>query len=303
MLVDFCGFTFNGIHSSELGIVRVSNGTRYNETILAAFQDKTEVITGGDGTLFWNSYYTNKPFSIQIAYDKLTETQFRKLRQVFCAKVMGELIFDETPYKAYTVKVQSPIQLQYLCFNDVNNDRVYKGEGTIQLIAYYPYAKSVHKFLDEFNDFYYLNKSEWAEASGMARTKGNYDEPGGQGSATINLYNPGDIETDWQAFYLINASGCALQSIRLKINNVDQAIMTFATMGEDSRKSISDAYLRVNSRTNLIDGCDANGNPTGTLYNEYLTAGDFFKIPLGESQLVSNNTAPCYIIKYNYLYY
>ena len=301
MLIDFCGFTFNGIHSSKLNIIRVSNGTRYNETITPAFQDKTEAINGGDGTLFWNSYYTNKPFSLQIAYDRLTETQLRKLRQVFCAKAMGELIFDESPYKAYTVKVQSPIQLQYLCFNDVNNERVYKGEGTIQLIAYYPYAKSVHKYLDEFNDFFYLNKNEWAEASGMARTKGNLDGTGG----VITVYNPGDIEADWQAFYLMTDGGCALRSITLETDNTTEGTMLFSSI--NTRKSSSDYYLRVNSRTNLIDGCDQQGNPTGTLYNEFLTAGDFFKIPIGEfyfnSYGDSSQEITCEEIKYNYLYY
>lgn len=301
MLIDFCGFTFNGIHSSELSIVRVSNGTRYNETLGATFQDKIEPINGGDGTLYWNSYYNNKPFSLQIAYDRLTEAQLRKLRQVFCAKAMGELILDETPYKAYTVKVQSPVQLQYLCFNDVNNDRVYKGEGTIQLIAYYPYAKSVHKYLDEFNDFFYLNKNEWAEASGMARTKGILDGTGG----TISVYNPGDVETDWQAFYTMTDAGCALGSITLDEGTTTKSIMSFSPI--NTRKSTLDYYLRVNSRTNLIDGCDESGNPTGTLYNEFLTAGDFFKIPVGsyyfKSYGHSSQSVTCSEIKYNYLYY
>ena len=157
MLDDFCGFTFNGIHTSELNIKRVSNGSRFNETLGASFQDKTAPIEGGDGLLFWDSFYSNKPISIQIAYDSLTEAQLRRLRQVFCAKAIGEFIFDETPYKAYTAKLQAPVQLTAIPFTE-NGIRVYKGEGTIQLVAYYPYGKSVHKFLDEFDDTFYINK-------------------------------------------------------------------------------------------------------------------------------------------------
>lgn len=295
MLVDFCGFTFNGIHSSELNIIRVSNGSRYNENLSAAFQDKTAQIEGGDGVLFWDSYYTNRPFSIQIAYDSLTEIQLRKLRQVFSPKAIGELIFDEAPYKAYTVKVQSPIQLQYLCFNDVNNDRIYKGEGTIQLIAYYPYAKSVHKFLDEYNDFFYLNKNEWAEASGLAPTQGSYDGTG----ESIPVYNPGDIEADWQAFYSMTDAGCGLTQIRLQNTDTTyrEEIMNFTAI---PRKG-TDAFLCLNSRTQLLEGCDSNYNSTGTLYNEFFISGEFFKIPLGEYNFVSNTS--CAKIKYNYLYY
>lgn len=290
MLDDFCGFTFNGIHTSELNIKRVSNGSRYNETLIPSFQDKTAQIEGGDGTLFWDSYYTNKPIPIQIASDGITETQLRQLRQIFNAKAIGEFIFDENPYKAYTAKIQTPPQFNFICF-DENNERIYKGEGTIQFIAYSPYAKSVHKFLNEFDDSFYTNKSEWAAASGMAASKGSYDGTG----TTISLYNPGDIETDWQAFYTMTSAGCALNNISL---NNGEGQMVFSTI---ARKNTNDAYLRLNSRTQLIEGCDSSKNPTGTLYNDSLTAGDFFKIPLGTSSFVSNTS--CSEIRYNYLYY
>lgn len=290
MLNDFCGFTYNGIHTSELNITRVSNGSRYNETLTPAFQDKTAQIEGGDGTLYWESFYSNIPFTIQIAFDSLSEAQLRRLRQVFNGKDMGELIYDETPYKAYIVKVQSPMQITTICF-DENGARVYKGEGTIQLISYKYYAKSIHKFLDEFDETIYTNKSEWAEASGMKATQGNYDGTG----TTISLYNAGDMETDWQAFYTMTAAGCALTGISL---NNGEGQMAFSPI---ARKNSNDVYLRINSRTNLIEGCDADKNPTGSLYNEYLIAGDFFKIPLGESEFVSNTS--CVEIKYDYLYY
>jgi hypothetical protein len=38
---DYIGFTFNGVHSSSLGIVRVSDGSRFNENLLPTMQDKT----------------------------------------------------------------------------------------------------------------------------------------------------------------------------------------------------------------------------------------------------------------------
>jgi hypothetical protein len=31
---DFIGFTLGNVHSSELGLVRVSDGSRYNEDLL-----------------------------------------------------------------------------------------------------------------------------------------------------------------------------------------------------------------------------------------------------------------------------
>ena len=293
MLVDFCGFTFNGIHSSELNIIRTSNGSRFNETMGAAFQDKTAPIEGGDGLLFWNSFYTNKPFSFQFAYDSLTEPQRRKLAQVFCAKAVGELILDEFPYKAYTVKVQSPLQLNYVPFDDNNGNRIYKGEGTVQFIAYYPYAKSVHKFLDEFDDFYYWNKPQWAEGSGMALYKGIYDGTG----TNLKLFNPGDIETDWQAFFSMSDIEELSSSTNFTITLNDDKIMSLSSFTHKG----NDAYLRINSRTELFEGCNAEGVLTGNLYNEFHIAGEFFKIPLGESDFESN--VSCAKIKYSYLYY
>ena len=301
-LIDFCGFQFNGVHSSTLKITRVSNGSRYEDELVPNFQDQTAQIEGGDGTLFWESFYSQKPINIQIAYDDLSEGDIRKLRQVFNGKDIGEFIFDEAPYKAYTVKVQSPPQLQFICFDRLNNEgkveRVYKGEGSIQFVAYYPYAKSVHKFLDDFPNADYTNKGEWAAASGMLDNDGDHYD--GTNSTTIHLYNAGDIETDWQAFFSITDAGCALERIYLT-NEQNQ------TEGELVFDSISnkgdDKYIRINSRTNLIEGCDINKNPTGTLYNEFNTAGEFFKIPLGAHNLNSNTNAPIMEVRYNYLYY
>ena len=292
MKQDFFGFQFNGVHTSDLNIVRVSDGSRYSENLSPVFQDKTAQMLGSDGTLYWESFDTNKAWAIQVAFDELSEMQYRRLRQVFNGKTMGELIFDELPFKAYTAKVQSSPQFKTICFDAPDGARVYKGEGTINFIAYYPYAKSVHKFLNEFDDYEYDNKAQWAAASGMKPTRASYDGTG----TTINLYNAGDLETDWQAFYIINSSGSALTSISL--NGGVDGQMVFSSI---SQKKTNDAYIRINSRTNLIEGCDSSKIPTGSLYNEFLVAGDFFKIPLGESTFVSNTD--CNEIRYDYLYY
>ena len=54
---DFLGFTYNGIHSSELGIFRVSDGSRYTENLLPTIQDKTVQVPGADGTYYFGSYF------------------------------------------------------------------------------------------------------------------------------------------------------------------------------------------------------------------------------------------------------
>ena len=278
--MDFFGFSFNGHHSSELGIVRVSDGSRYNDTILPSFQDKTIAVPGGDGTYFFGSNYTNRPFTVSIAFDGLTEAQFRKLRQVFNGKDVGDLIFDELPYKAYTVKVQSPPQLKYICFDMEVEDqsttstilhnhdlythssasaytaptspgRVYKGEGTIQFIGYKPYAHSVYKYLSSYTN---TNKNEWKDSTGMLSTQGSYDVIS-TNTTTVKVYNPGDVETDFCAYVPIGA-GSNITKIELKSES--NTILNGLYFSNVSLISNNDSLLRINSQSNLIEGCAIN---------------------------------------------
>lgn len=290
---DFIGFTFNGVHSSDMGIIRTSNGSRFNENLLPASTDKTVQIPGGDGTYYFGSNYTQRQIPISIATDELTETQFRQLKQWLGDKQIHPLVFDEAPYKTYMVKTSSIPTLKFICFDNItkNNgeivvNRVYKGEGSLQFIAYFPFARCTKKYLSEYTD---SNKEEWASASGLLTTQGDYDGTG----AEINLYNPGDVETDFFAYY-------ARTSLkRLTKIYINSNILNFDFSNNDN---VIDTYIRINSKANLIEGCDENFKPTGTLYNKFITSGDFFKIPTGENQLLSVG-ANCVKIEYDYLYY
>ena len=290
---DFIGFTFNGVHSSDMGIIRTSDGSRFNENLLPTFTDKTVQIPGGDGTYYFGSNYTQRQIPISVATDELTETQFRQLKQWLGDKQIHPLVFDEAPYKTYMVKISSIPTLKFICFDNItknNNEmvvnRVYKGEGSLQFIAYFPFARCTKKQLSEYTD---SNKEEWADASGLLSTQGSYDGTG----MTINLYNPGDVETDFFAYYA-RTSLNALSKIYINSN-----ILNFDFSNNDR---VTDTYIRINSKANLIEGCDENFKPTGTLYNKFITSGDFFKIPIGKSQLLSIN-ANCVKIEYDYLYY
>ena len=80
---DFIGFTYGSHHSSDLGIVRVSDGTRYSQELSPTISDQTTTISGRDGSYFFGSYYTQKPIELNFAYDHVDEQQFRMLQQVF----------------------------------------------------------------------------------------------------------------------------------------------------------------------------------------------------------------------------
>ena len=73
----------------------------------------------------------------------------------------------------------------------------------------------------------------------------------------------------------------------------------------------SDTYVRFNSATQLIEGLikptDEEFKLTGNLYNRYITSGDWFKIPVGESVIKiiteKKSITDMPTIDYDYLYY
>ena len=178
---DCLGFSFDGIHSSRLGITRVSEGDRYNESLAPEIEDKIIPVPGKDGSYFFGSLYRNKIITIQFAFDSLTESQFRQLRKLLAIKKPCQLILDERPYKVYSAKISSPPQLNYICFDEqkymwenhsdlANNggyipnsidhkvyvdkyERIYKGEGTIEFTCTQPFATDQLKVLDLYGDF------------------------------------------------------------------------------------------------------------------------------------------------------
>lgn len=277
---DFIGFTYNGVHSSELGIMRTSEGSRFNENLLPTIQDKTVQIPGGDGTYFFGSYYTQRVFNVSFAFDSLTEAQYRRMRELFGDKKIHSLIFDEIPYKIYQAKVTGTATIKHICFEekvDGKIKRVYKGEGNIQFTAYNPLARSAKKFLKDYSE---SNRDEWAEASGM-RMNGYYNEASSsQGlldsyistNRSFFVYNPGDLPTDF--IIQINFVGGTIPSGSIYLEDGDD-ILRFDAIAMKGQ----DAAIQINTKLNLIEGVDSAGKRTGNLYNEAIISGGFFQIP------------------------
>ena len=274
--IDYVGFTFNGTHSSQLGIVRTSDGSRFNENLLPTIQDKTVQVPGGDGTYYFGSFYTQKPFNIQFAFDDLTEQEFAELKKWLGDKKVHELIFDETPYKAYQAKITGSATMKYIPFEEGATNRLYKGEGSVQFTAYYPYAKSTFKFLDECEA---TNKLEWKAASAMKETQGVYDILN-DNKNQILLYNPGDIEAEFQLKIEFDETG-ALPKFGISLNNYSGRALSFKNI---SRQGY-DKYIQIDSKLNLVEGYNEDGTKSGNLYNKYIIAGQFFKIPNGQEDI------------------
>ena len=297
--IDYVGFTFNGIHSSSLGIVRTSEGSRFNENLLPTIQEKTVQVPGGDGMYHFGSYYTQRQFNISYAFDKLTEEQLAKIKQVFGDKKIHELIFDETPYKKYYAKVTGSASIKHIPFEEGATNRVYKGEGSFQLTAYDPYAYSVNKYLNEYSQD---NIEEWKDAANLLEVQGDYDKLIG---TEIQLYNPGVKESDFIITFnfiqdSIPAGGINIgPDYQLNFNRISK-------QGEDTS-------IKINSKLKLIEGYKAN-KKSGNIYNKYIKSGQFFKIPNStdikmtinsdnESEMLHAYIDTSEPVKYDYIYF
>lgn len=137
---DFIAFSFNGKHSyDDFGIIRTIDGDRYNENLAPALEDKTAEVPGGDGQYYFGTLHKTKTFNVSIAFENMTERKFREMKQWLNGKELGGLWFSEAPYKVWTAKVVGTPVLKYIPF-EINGQRVYRGEGSIQFTAYWPYA-------------------------------------------------------------------------------------------------------------------------------------------------------------------
>lgn len=293
---DFIGFTYNGKHSSDLGIVRTSNGSRFDENLLPTMQDKTAQVPGGDGTYYFGSYYTQRPFSVSFAFDDLTEEQIVNLKRHFGDKKIHDLIFDERPYKIWKAKVTGTATMKYIPFAEGETNRVYKGEGTIQFTCYQPYAICEKKWLNLYND---NNKNEWSAASGLKEVQGIYDKL--QGANSIKLYNPGDLESHFMLRF--DFQNGKIGAGQISISQDSGRLLNWKEITAEK----NDAYVKFNTKLNLIEGYRADNIKSGYIYNQYISDGAFFTIPQGESTLVIADAAS-YVkssspVEYNYYYF
>lgn len=302
--IDYVGFIFNNVHSSSLGIVRTSDGSRFNENLLPTIQDKTVQVPGGDGTYYLGSYYTQRQFNISYAFDSLTEEQLAILKRHFGDKKIHDLIFDEAPYKIYRAKVTGSASIKYIPFAEGEKNRIYKGEGSIQFTAYDPFARSTKKFLDDGYYKKWSNIREWQDTANLLETQGNYDNITNQNK--INLYNPGDKESDFILTFNFSKGTIPKGAITITEKNGDIHQLLFGQIAAQGK----DDQIKINSRLNLIEGY-CQGRKTGNIYNKYITEGSFFKIPLSTDtqkplQLVIDNielAGQFASIEYDYYYF
>lgn len=150
---DFTGFRFGQVHSEDLHLVVVSSSNRYSKNVLPALKDYTKEVPGGDGQYLFGQTFSTQEFTANVAFNEVDEKTWRKISQLFSTDKPQDLVFDELPFKTYRAKLKSKPEFKFICFNK-NGERVYKGEGTLNFICYYPYAFGFNKYVVRAADYY-----------------------------------------------------------------------------------------------------------------------------------------------------
>ena len=294
---DLTGFKFGDYHSSQFGLIRVSNGSRYNEYLLPTLKNTTTDVPGMEGTLYFGTQKTTRSFQVDMAFDSLTEEDIRDIREWLTGA--HSLIFDERPYIQYMCILNSAPQLKYLTFEE-NGERIYKGELSVNFVSYLPYGYSIDgkKCIDDFLD---ENFEEWSNASHLAyknfyegETLHTYDKFEGN---NVYVYNGGDVEAD----YVLTCYFTEGATAKISMNNVSYEFNLRA-------KSANSTYLElsVNSKLQYARCRDVRingGAITGISdYEIMLPSTEMFKIPVGQSHITCTNidTSAPNVIDYKY---
>ena len=193
---DYLAFSFNGKHSwDDFNIYRVSDGDRYNIDIGPQSQDKTAENSSGDGIYFFGSQHKSKVFNINFAFDSLTDSKLRALKEWLSVKDICDLWFEEEPYKVYSVKVTGQPSIKVIPFDGVGQ-REYRGEGSVQFTAYWPYAHTPDYVRSKTFD---LKAGQFQQiGNGNISTRYFYIEGAENANKIIQFQYSKDGGTNWQ---------------------------------------------------------------------------------------------------------
>lgn len=290
---DYVGFTYAGIHSSQFGIKSVTNGDRYQRYLSPEFQDLTQSTIGRDGTLYFGNNKNKNTFTFNIAFDDMTEEDYRGLRRWLNSGI-SEFILDETPYIKYYAKPGAPVQISFLVFLDDYGERVYKGEFQVGFVCYDSFGYSVHKWLEDYSmtgfgagnalelDKISSSVKEWATSSRLLPAQTYYDityDVYDKNGDCFYLYNPGDLACDFTLEFKANQSSLILNLFEWDKDSEAPSTQasysqTLTNIPTDSGKVVIDTYKRLI----YIEHIDGSKEPI----NDCWTAGNFFQIPTNQ---------------------
>lgn len=228
-------FIFDGMDSTQLGVVSVSDGSTYDTPILPSFTDNSLEVDGYDGRYYFNTRLPEKSFTYNCFIDNLSAFEFDQLKSWIRPKKIGKLIRPEEPYRYYWVKVSSIDNLGNIPLTHPDTGGVsYTGNFSVTFTTigqtcsygmfYFQDDLKYYEYRDIFDgsqDFYYdtgLLYREEILPLNVTRTAGTWDP---------QIYNPGTYRSKVR---LIIRPSAAISSGTLTLTNEtigDVAVVIF----------------------------------------------------------------------------
>jgi len=141
------------------------------------------------------------------------------------------------------------------------------------------------------------NVSEWNGAIGLLENASSLGIR--NANKSWNVYNVGDAPCDFTLIFDLPSTATNLVLSESKTNK--QLVFT-GLVAQNSEE-----FARYNSKTQLVEGLSYNNGvytPTGSTYNRFITAGDFFKLPLSSTvYAVSMDNTTLVSLDYWFLFY
>ena len=307
---SFIGFTIDGVHSSELGLIRTINGKM--PLTQSGFNDVISPRVGADGEFWYGTTFTKKDIPIDFAYEGITEQQLSQIKRLFNSKKLTPLVLDEEPYKIWMVKPSQNATISNVCFG-ASGQRLYSGEGKVIFTSQVPYARCpvlcredfgldeddrfAARFNEDSGDFgaeylqvdnnntNYLvglqycfiphnNYREWREAAQLP----SMNEQFVYADDTLTVKNVGDIPVGFKIYF--NALDCQggltfknqISDLEQPENNIELPARTYS----------SGNYICIDFYQKMVYGCDDNLNKnTNANYNKFLSKDTFGTLAVG----------------------
>lgn len=228
-------FVFDGVDSSSMGVVSVTNGSTYNTNILPSFTDSSITVDGYNGTYYFNSQMTEKVFNFNCFIQDYSFSEMDQLKAWLKVNKIAKLILPENPYRYYWVKLSAIGDLgNYPLTHSVNGGVAYTGNFSLEFktisrpvsygMFYYKDDIQYYEYQDIYSDrqeyLYDAGLLYQNEALPLSYALGN-------GNTTAYIYNPGTYESKPR---ITIAASEAISSGNLIITNEDTGTVSNITL-------------------------------------------------------------------------
>lgn len=95
----FLDLKFNGQWVSSYGLVVVSDGSRYSETLFPDFTHTTATVPGKEGAVYWGTTLNGRTMVKKLVTDGMTMRQYASFKNNFRPGTYAELRFGESSFK------------------------------------------------------------------------------------------------------------------------------------------------------------------------------------------------------------